>query len=178
MRPFLHPPLASRRSRAVLLTFALVATLAVVTAPAGTAAPRTTDLPEPDTAWFEGAEGFAEGFERAEAEGQSVLLYFYADWCGYCRQLESKILYESAVEDYTKYLVKIRVNPEKGSLERELARRYGVRGYPTVYVHSEPDAGPRSISRMVVASGKRRLATPEEYVKTLSMATGETFVAP
>ena len=134
-------------------------------------------LPEPDTAWFEGAAGFAGGFEQARAENQSVLVYFYADWCGYCRQLESELLDRSTVEDHTKYLVKIRINPEKGAHERRIANQYGVAGYPAVFVHSAASVRPRRVGRMVVDHGKRRLMTPEEYVRRLASMTGSSFGA-
>ncbi len=155
----------------VLVALALVSTLA---APA--AVPQADGgLPEPDTAWFEGAAGFADAFEQAQAENQSVLVYFYADWCGYCRQLESKLLEQSTVEDYTKYLVKVRINPEKGSYERRIANQYGVTGYPAVFVHSTVSAGPRRVGRMVIEDGKQRLATPAEYVRMLASVTGSSF---
>jgi len=130
--------------------------------------------PEPDTAWHEGAAGFTGAFERARDDGQPVLIYFYTDWCGYCRQLESKLLERPEVEDYTQYLVKIRINPEHGPDEQLLARQYGVSGYPAVFVHAAVTERPKRIARMVVEGGKRRLMTPEEFVDTLSKASGET----
>jgi len=155
---------------------ALVALIAVSTLVASVAVSEADNgLPEPDTAWFEGATGFSEGFEQAQAENQSVLVYFYADWCGYCRQLEFELLDQSTVEDYTKYLVKIRINPEKGAHERQIANRYGVAAYPAVFVHSAASVRPRRVGRMVVDGGKRRLMTPEEYVRRLVSVTGFSF---
>ncbi len=167
-----------RSARITALTRGIAGAVAilVVSALGSDAAARVrSELPEPDATWFEGAEGFAQGFERAEADGQAVLLYFYTDWCGYCRQLESKLLEQSSVMDYTEHLVKIRVNPEKGSTERALAKRYGVRGFPAVFVHPGVSNGPKAVARMVVDRGKRRLMTPAEYVDSLARATGERF---
>jgi len=134
-----------------------------------------SDLPEPDTAWFEGAKGFANGLAQAEATNQPVLVYFYTDWCGYCRQLESRLLETPGVEDYTQYLVKIRINPERGAYERQLAGRYGVAGYPSVFVHRPGSPRPQKVGRMIVERGKRRLMTPAEFVDMLTSATGSTF---
>ncbi|MFQ5526342.1 MAG: thioredoxin domain-containing protein [Thermoanaerobaculia bacterium] len=172
----LRRPLLAVLAR-VLVALGLIALAGLASVSRVEGAAAAPVLPEPDDNWFEGASGFAKGFERAEAEGQAVLLYFYADWCGYCRQLESNLLYQAAVEDYTKYLVKIRVNPEDGPQERELAGRYGVRGYPAVFVHKQASVRPQKVGRSVVDSGKRRLMTPDEYVRMLTMASGRRFIA-
>ncbi len=167
----MRPRTLSRRFATVL-----VALIAVSTLSAPAAVSQADDgLPEPDTAWFEGAAGFAAGLEQAQAEDQSVLVYFYADWCGYCRQLEANLLERSTVEDYTKYLVKIRINPERGAHERDIANQYGVAGYPAVFVHPAVSVRPRRVVRMVVDGGKRRLMTPEEYVRMLASVTGSSF---
>lgn len=133
------------------------------------------DSPGPDSSWHEGASDFADAFARARAAGQPVLVYFYADWCGYCRQLESELLYQPEVEESLSFLVKVRINPDHGPAEQDLARRYGVRGYPAVFVHPvDPEASPKKIARMVVERGKRRLMTPDEFVATLARASGES----
>ena len=116
--------------------------------------------------WFEGADGLERGLQLAKEEERPVLLYFYTDWCGYCRQLEGNLLETAAVEDYTEHIVKIRINPEKGSAERELAKNYGVRGFPSLFMHSSVTSRPTTISRM---SG-RRLKRPNEFVDTLRVA--------
>ena len=159
-------------SRCPALYVALVlALVSVLAQPAGPAEAKGS-LFRTDTTWLEGAEGFAQAFDEANPEGQAVLLYFYADWCGYCRQLESKLFEQPAVRNYTQTLVKIRINPEQGARERELAERYGVRGYPAVFVHAPGSPRPRRVGRMIVEGGRRRLATPAEYVEMLSRAGG------
>lgn len=122
------------------------------------------------TEWYEGAEGYRQGLEHARLEGRPMAVYFRTDWCPYCRQLETSLLSTAEVENYLRYLVKVRINPEKGSVERQLASQYRVRGYPAFFVHVDVDQSPRKVSRTTVADGERRLMTPEEFVRTVRRA--------
>ena len=122
----------------------------------------------PSYTWYEGASGFERGIEEAQREGKPLAVYFYTDWCPYCRELERDLLSRAKVEDFLKYLVKIRVNPENGRRERLLANEYGVKGYPSFFIQSAPGATPRKIRR----SDRDGLKSPEEFVATLERAAG------
>lgn len=132
---------------------------------------------DPDSTWFTEATGFEQGFERARRKNQAVLVYFHTDWCGYCRQLERELLDRAIVQEYTKYLVKIKINPEKGARERALANRYGVRGYPSVFVHPAGPGGAKKVRRTGMQNGRRQILSPRDYVTVLTATTGERFGA-
>ena len=125
-------------------------------------------LATPSYSWYEGASGFERGIEEAQREGKALAVYFYTDWCPYCRELERELLSRAKVEDFLKYLVKIRVNPESGRRERLLANEYGVNGYPSFFIQSGPGAAPRKIRR----AGRDGLKSPEDFVATLEKAVG------
>ena len=143
---------------------------------AWTAVERPESLPEPapepqqaaipSYTWYEGANGFLTGLEEAQQEGKAMAVYFYTDWCPYCRQLEGELLTRARVEEFLKYLVKIRINPEHGPRERAIANEYGVRGYPSFFIQSSAEARPRKMRR---TSGNR-LKSPEEFVAGLEKA--------
>ena len=57
-----------------------------------------------------------------------VVVDFYADWCGPCKQL-APILNEIAEEENTVKIVKVDVDAEP-----ELAKEYSVRGIPTLII--------------------------------------------
>jgi len=118
--------------------------------------------------WYEGAEGFLNGVEEAQREGKALVVYFYTDWCPYCKELDRELLSRAGVEDYLKYLVKIRVNPERGPGERALKRQYGVSGYPSLFIQKSIKAWPNKIGRMA----GDRMKTPEEFVASLERAVG------
>lgn len=67
-------------------------------------------------------------------EGKTVVLEFYADWCGYCKALEPTMnqLEKEGVEI-------IKINTDEYP---ELGRQFGVRGLPTVvYIKDGKEVG-------------------------------------
>ncbi len=99
-----------------------------------------------------------------------MLVYFYADWCNYCRQFEKELLSDSGVHDYLKDLIVVRINPEAGQAERRFGDMYGVNGYPSLFVHSSESKTLSRIDRMKLDDGKPRMMSPEEFIGTVTEA--------
>ncbi len=145
------------------------------------AAPSASPAPQPRRArpstysydWHEGANGFARGLEEARTDGRALAVYFHTDWCGYCRQLESELLERAKVENYLKYLVKVKINPERGRNERRIAERYGVTGYPSFFVHAAADGRATKVGGMVKRNGEWEVKTPDEFVQTVRRVVGD-----
>ncbi len=112
--------------------------------------------------WYEGASGYAEAMEEARQDHRVVAVYFYTDWCHYCRQLESELLHTREVEGHLATVVKVKINPESGAEEEELARRYAIPGYPSFFIEA-PHLGRR---QMIERTTGDRLKTPDEFVAT------------
>ncbi len=121
-----------------------------------------------EIAWLEGAEGYRSGVETAKETGRPVLLYFYTDWCPYCRQLDRDLLSTVEVQLEIGEMIAVRVNPETGTDEQALASQFGIPGYPALFVRSDGEL--RSIRRTVGGQGGVRLKTPEEFAATLAAA--------
>ena len=68
-----------------------------------------------------------EGFEKALASGQTVLVDFWAGWCGPCKMLAPTI--EAIGEQYEGKAIIGKIDVDE---EQELAIRYGVMSIPTV----------------------------------------------
>lgn len=68
-----------------------------------------------------------DGFERALAAGQPMMVDFWADWCGPCKMLAPAI--DGLAGEYEGRAVVGKVNVDD---EPELARQYGVMSIPTV----------------------------------------------
>lgn len=69
-----------------------------------------------------------DNFNEALESKKTVLLDFYADWCGPCRMVSPIV--ESIAEEYPEYFVgKINVDEEE-----ELAAQFGVMSIPTLVV--------------------------------------------
>jgi thiol-disulfide isomerase/thioredoxin len=105
-------------------------------------APATSVL---EDRWLNGSAGYARALELQRELNVPLVIYFYADWCPYCRSLDGQYLPTAPVQDYLRGVVKVRINPEHGRPERELANRYGVTGYPTFLVMRSAAARPLNI---------------------------------
>ena len=68
-----------------------------------------------------------EGFEKALASGRTVLVDFWAGWCGPCKMLAPTI--EALGEQYEGKAIVGKIDVDE---EQELAIRYGVMSIPTV----------------------------------------------
>lgn len=87
---------------------------------------------------------YTEALGKAKTEDRKVFLFFTgSDWCGWCMRLEREILRMPDFKDFAaENLVLVKVDfPRKTRLpaaeaaqNQQLAKKYGVRGYPTVVV--------------------------------------------
>ena len=123
---------------AVIISFWFLVSLSTIRP-----ATATTTL---DDRWLYGAGGYARALELQRELKVPLVVYFYADWCPYCRTLDSQYLPAAPVQEYLRGVVKVRINPEQGSAEREIAERYGVRGYPAFFILREASSFPRMVS--------------------------------
>ncbi len=132
------------------------------TAPArpSLAAPSSAATTLPSDIWLNGASGYARAVELQRELNVPMVVYFYADWCSYCRTLDNQYLPSAPVQDYLRGVVKVRINPEHGPAERALATRYSVKGYPSFFVMRG-----RSATRPATVSPFRRVAnlTPTQF---------------
>lgn len=108
----------------------------------------------PDAGQSEGLgehSGWETDFEKvqaqAKAEGKHMLIDFSgSDWCGWCVKLDKEVFSKKTFTDYAKenlvlMLADFPHNKSKQSAElqkqnKELAKKYGVSGYPTVFILS------------------------------------------
>ena len=113
-----------------------------------------------DDQWLHDASGYKRALELQRELKVPLIVYFYTDWCPYCRELDAEYLPNPAVAEYLRGVVKVRINPEHGPAEREIADRYDVRGYPRFYVIRNPTSSPLNLQPF------RRSGdlTPEQFV--------------
>jgi thiol:disulfide interchange protein len=116
-------------------------------------------------AWYEGAGGYEAASRAARETGAPLLVYFHTDWCGYCKRMEAQLWPAPAVDKQLRAMVKVRLNPERSGEEQQLAARYGVHGYPSLFV--ERGGAPVKVAPFTLMGGAWNMATPDEFVAAL-----------
>jgi thioredoxin-like negative regulator of GroEL len=94
-------------------------------------------LPARDTVspgWHEGARGHADATREQENTRAPMVAYFFTESCRHCREFEREVLSEADVERYFGTFVKLKLNPEDGPDEREIATRFGADSYPALFL--------------------------------------------
>lgn len=123
--------------------------------------------------WHEGAQGYKLALEEAKGSQRPIALYFYTDWCGYCRKLERDVLTQPAMKPCLSSVIPVKVNPEKGPQESLLARKFGVSSFPRFFIAEPQGTGKTPISNAAAApGGGSRLKNADEFAADCRKAVG------
>src|SRR6185503_8236199 len=95
--------------------------------------------------WLHGATGFARAVEVQRELNVSLVIYFYTDRCSECRTFEDQYLPNPSVHRALQRSVAVRINPDYGTEERQIADRYGVTSYPAFVILDNESAPPRNV---------------------------------
>ena len=87
-----------------------------------------------------------EGFDKALASGQLLMVDFWADWCGPCKMLAPVI--EGLGDEYEGKALVGKINVDE---EQELAIRYGVMSIPTVIFFKDGEEVARKVGMLPAA---------------------------
>ena len=80
-----------------------------------------------------------DNFDEVKNSGKTVLLDFYADWCGPCKMVSPIV--DQIAEEYPEYVVgKINVDDED-----ELSEDFGVMSIPTLVVLKGGEVAQKSV---------------------------------
>jgi len=78
---------------------------------------------------------YESGMARNKFEKKKVFLHFYADWCGYCAEMERKTFKDPAViAALNRNFIPIRVDSDR---DKQTASLYRVKGLPDSWFISE-----------------------------------------
>ena len=94
---------------------------------------------------------YREGLSRAKETGQPMLLYFGADWCGYCTRMSTVVFSDDSVVKAAETLVPIHVDCTQRGAHAELLKQYNVTGFPTVLFVSPKE---KILERVYPRNGK------------------------
>jgi hypothetical protein len=113
--------------------------------------------------WLHGATGFARAVEVQRELNVSLVIYFYTDRCSECRTFEDQYLPNPSVHRALQRSVAVRINPDYGTEERQIADRYGVTSYPAFLILDNESAPPRNVQPFRFDGHH---LTPEQFAKT------------
>lgn len=124
-------------------------------------------------AWFSGADGYSQAERQRKQANVVMAVYFYTDWCPYCRRLERDILQSEEVDRYFRNVVKVRVNPEDGEDDALLARRYRITGYPSFFIVPPDSTSPKKIHPYKKQGTGWVAMGPADFVKACQQAASK-----
>ena len=102
-------------------------------------------------------EDFEKAKELAAAGSKPIIIDFYTDWCSWCKKFDKEQMTTAQAIDYfTNEVVMAKVNAE---VDTVLAKKFGVKGYPTFVLTSSSG---EEIDRI---SGYLEI---DEFIKTMS----------
>jgi thioredoxin-like negative regulator of GroEL len=126
----------------------------------------TTSWPV-SSSWHDGARGYQLGLGEQERSKAPMVVYFFTDWCPYCREFERELLYHWELERYLRSrAIKVRINPEKGAEEQAVARAFGLSGYPSFFLAT----GAAPARRLSHRQSGGNLKSPREFIETVEDA--------
>jgi thiol:disulfide interchange protein len=77
-------------------------------------------------AWL---ESYDEAVRLAEDKDRPIMIDFYADWCGWCKRLDSDTYSHKDVIAKAEQFVSLKIDAD---VERDLSSRYRIAGLPTI----------------------------------------------
>ncbi|WKK59246.1 thioredoxin domain-containing protein [Sphingobacterium sp. BN32] len=81
---------------------------------------------------FEESANFRSALDKAKTEKKIIFVDFLTDWCGPCKRMAANVFTRPEVgEVFNANFINLKIDAEKGE-GPELAKKYGVRAYPTM----------------------------------------------
>ena len=72
---------------------------------------------------------YDKALKLAKEKNKPIMVDFYAKWCGWCKRLDKDTYRDEKVIEVSRDFICLKIDGDKNRL---LARKYEIRGYPTI----------------------------------------------
>ena len=103
---------------------------------------------------------YDQAVAQAKADGKTLIVDVFTDWCPPCKFLSANIFPSKGVESLNENFVLYKVDAEKGE-GVDIAKKFAVRGYPTMVFIKDG----KEVARLVGGA-----KTPEAFVQRVNNA--------
>ena len=69
--------------------------------------------------------------QQADKTGKPVLINFYTNWCGFCRQMNQTTFKDKTVRQKLRAFIPVRINTDK---QKKVAAKYSIKSLPTTVI--------------------------------------------
>lgn len=114
--------------------------------------------------WSHGASGYNYAIYEAKSEDKPLILYFHTEWCKWSKKMNTIYLASYDLNDFLSGIPKVEINPEKGTDEKALSKKYNITGYPSFLV-SIPSINSKTESLYPFRKGSDW--TTEEFINAI-----------
>lgn len=142
-------------SRKHLKAFGIVVAVLVAAQIFASCAKETKEEAASEITWL---TSYDDAIAAAKKNKQPVMIDFYADWCGWCKRLDSDTYVSADVVALAQDFVSLKIDAD---VDKELSSTYKVVGLPTILFI---DANGKEVHRVV---GYR---PPDDFVKEMNSA--------
>lgn len=89
------------------------------------------------------AKSHAAAVQQAKANRRIIMVDFYTEWCGWCKELDKRTYTDPAVIKLSRQMVSLKLDAENAGAK--LAEQFKIDGYPTIIFM---DASGREVHRV------------------------------
>ena len=86
------------------------------------------------TAQVAWVERYDDALKQAAAQKKFVVVDLSASWCGFCRKMASEVYPDNEFVEFSRGQVFVRLFTDTNPEGDRLARKFGIRGFPTIIV--------------------------------------------